>query len=182
MLVLTGFFIGVYLTLFLCVVQYLISSESISNQFDLAIVRSIHAFFGGCRRRLPGLETSTSTFKLDEKWFRALQNTLLVFSDQQVITSVAIMGSGFSQLSCSLSFYHWQNIVNLAWFSSVAHLTTLTTLRKYLRKNQGLRLWRLCGMIITAVMLVVGLVSTGFYNPSLTGSNLAEAIPYEFLA
>jgi hypothetical protein len=145
-------------------VQYLITSDETSNQFDFFILRSVHAFFGSCRRCFCGPVTSASSSGLDRKWYRAIANTLLAFSDQQVITFVAILGAGYSQLGCGLSTYHWQNILNLAWFSSVTHLTTLNTLRDHLRQNRGLRLWRLCGMSITAIMLIIGLGSTGFID------------------
>ena len=53
-------------------------------------------------------------------------------------------------------------IVNLAWFSSLTHLATLTVLRKYFQTRPALRLWRLIGMGANVVMLGVALGSTGF--------------------
>ena len=86
---------------------------------------------------------------------------MLTFSDQQIITSIALLISGYSQLRSGLAVYYWQLTVDLAWFSSITHLTTLTTLRYYFRERQGLKFLRLICMAITAGMLGCALASTG---------------------
>ena len=58
----------------------------------------------------------------------ALRRIVLMFSDQQAATGIALLASGYAQLSSSISNYHWQMLVYLAWFSSLTHLTTLTVL------------------------------------------------------
>lgn len=92
-------------------------------------------------------------------------------SDIQIVTGLSILISGFIQLRCGLSVYHWQIIVYLAWFSSITHLCCLTFLRSYLFNHSGQRLWRLISMLIIIIMLVVGLVSTGYFDWSCPGSN-----------
>lgn len=87
---------------------------------------------------------------------------MLSFSDQQVITGIAILISGYSQLRGGLAVYYWQLTVDLAWFSSVTHLTTLTCLRSYFRERQGLKILRLVCMVVTAGMLSSALASTGY--------------------
>lgn len=59
----------------------------------------------------------------------ALRRIVLMFSDQQVVTGIALLASGYAQLSSGISNYHWQMLVYLAWFSSLTHLSTLTVLR-----------------------------------------------------
>lgn len=83
---------------------------------------------------------------------------------------VAILVSGFSQLSCSLSTYHWQLTFDLAWFSSITHLTTLTYLRHYFQERPALRIWRLLLMAITAILLSAALFSTGYVGDSTSAS------------
>ena len=96
------------------------------------------------------------------RWSKALQSAVLLFSDQQSLIGISVLVSGFSQLSCSLDIYHWQLTFDLAWFSSITHLTTLTCLRHYFRERPTLRIWRITCMAITAVLLATSLVPTGY--------------------
>lgn len=84
-----------------------------------------------------------------------------MLSDQQIVTGVAILASGYSQLHCGLAVFYWQLVVYLAWFSSLTHLTTLTVLRHYLRQHPAIRLWRICLMVVVILMLGVALLPTG---------------------
>ena len=84
-----------------------------------------------------------------------------MFSDQQLVTGIAILISGYAQLYCGLSSFHWQMIVYLAWFSSLTHLTTLTVLRQYFRDNPASRLWRAILMLVMVTMLGIALLPTG---------------------
>lgn len=96
-------------------------------------------------------------------------------SDQQMITGIAILASGYFQL-CSengtsgISSFDWQIVIYLAWFSSLTHLTTLTALRTYMIENPVIRIWRLLLMFIIVVMLITALIPTmqlgWFYNGS----------------
>ncbi|KAJ5952525.1 uncharacterized protein N7479_010938 [Penicillium vulpinum] len=86
---------------------------------------------------------------------------LLAMSDLQVVIGFSILISGFVQLRCGLSAYHWLFIVKLAWSSSLTHLSCLTVLRGHLYRFSGERLWRLLAMGGLATFLVVGLLSTG---------------------
>ena len=100
--------------------------------------------------------------KLSEAWSVALQNAVLAFGDQQIVTGTAILVSAYSQISCGLQLYHWQVAVDLALFSSITHLTTLTCLREYFRERKSLRTIRLIFMGTIYVMLAVALVTTGY--------------------
>lgn len=82
-------------------------------------------------------------------------------SDQQLMTGVAILISGYSQLQCSLSMFHWQIIVYLAWFSSMTHLSTLTFLRRYMHQHKRVLYLRLPLMAVFGGMLFIALLPTG---------------------
>jgi hypothetical protein len=82
-------------------------------------------------------------------------------SDVQIVTGIAILVSGFAQLNCGLSIYHWHMIVHLAWFSFVTHLTALTFLRRYIHDNPGIRAMRLFLMSFLVLALAVAFIPTG---------------------
>lgn len=67
--------------------------------------------------------------KPSEAWKSTLRSAVLMFSDQQLVTGIALLASGYAQLPYGLASYYWQIIIYLAWFSSLTHLTTLTFLR-----------------------------------------------------
>ena len=110
-----------------------------------------------------------------DKWNTALQMAVLSFSDQQMLTGLAILISGYVQLgSRGLAVYHWQIVVDLAFFSSVTPLSTLTCLRTYFQTRKPLRLIRLICMGVLAIMLGCALGSTG-YLTGYDGTSTVEA-------
>ena len=114
---------------------------------DRACVRSLRAPYDVARPSKP--------------WESTLRKAVLMFSDQQLVTGIAILTSAYPQLPYGISSYHWQIVVYLAWFSSVTHLTTLTMLRQYFQDHPPIRNWRLCLMLLTNAMLMVALLPTG---------------------
>lgn len=97
------------------------------------------------------------------RYMHLFNNAMLEFSDQQIVTGIAMLTSGFVQIPKGLSTHHWTNITNLAWLASVSHLTTLTMQRKRLRNNRSKMLLRLAGMISMSIMLACGMGSLGYY-------------------
>jgi hypothetical protein len=85
-------------------------------------------------------------------------------SDLQIVTGISILVSGYAQLTCGLSAYHWQVVVYLAWFSSLTHLSCLSVLRSYLYKRPRERLWRWIAMAVIIVVLVTAIIPTGNFN------------------
>ena len=146
--ILIGFAASAYSTLLLCIAYYLVDHKRHSNPVDQYCIDRFYRFFNQSRP--------------SEKWTKALEAAVLTFSDQQVITGIAILISGYSQLRGGLAAYYWQLIVDLAWFSSITHLTTLTCLRHYFRERQGLKILRLICMAVTAGMLSCALATTGY--------------------
>ncbi|KAI9728736.1 MAG: hypothetical protein M1828_002842 [Chrysothrix sp. TS-e1954] len=94
-----------------------------------------------------------------ERWRGAMEKFVLVFSDQQVITGLAMLIAGFAQFQ-TIDVYHWQVVVYLAWMSSNTHLTTLTVLRSYLQQRHTLKTWRITGMSVMVILLIVAFVPT----------------------
>lgn len=98
-----------------------------------------------------------------KKWTKATTAALLTYSDTQVITGIAILLAGYWQLSCGISVYHWKVICDLAWFSSVTHIATLTSLREYFQQRPTLAYCRTAAMGINLILL--GIASgPGSYN------------------
>jgi len=95
-----------------------------------------------------------------------------MFSDQQLVTGIAMLGAGFSQLSYSLPVYYWRIILQLTWFSSVTHLATMSLLQQYFQKYSAARWWRISLMIALAAMQMVALVPSGFID--WNGANVDE--------
>lgn len=88
-----------------------------------------------------------------KKWTKAATAALLTYSDTQVITGIAVLLAGYWQLQCGISVYHWKVISNLAWFSSVTHIATLTSLRKYFQQRSTLAYCRTTAMGINLILL-----------------------------
>lgn len=122
--------------------------------------------------------------KLRAKAEACLRTAVLALSDQQIVTGIAIMGAGFQGLRTgALSAYHYQIVLYLAWMSSSVHLTAITVLATYLKRHRGVLAWRLAGMFVLFVMLVVGLVPTIsndwgiFWWPGIDSDKTGWAIP-----
>ena len=84
---------------------------------------------------------------------------VLALSDQQIVTGIAILVAGFTKIR-TISMYHWQVIVYLAWMSSNVHLTSLSYLRIYLQRNRKLRAFRVGAMSVLFLLLFVALYPT----------------------
>ena len=136
------------MVLILVLVYYVLESapDTVSNPIDRGILRKLWSRAGSYP---------------SEEWRKALKRAVLMFSDQQLVTGIALLASGYSQLKCGISSYHWQILVYLAWFSSITHLTTLTLLQDYFHYNPSIRNWRVFFMLVVFVMLGASLLPTG---------------------
>lgn len=92
----------------------------------------------------------------------ALSRFILSLSDQQLVTGLAILIAALSN-RCFISFYEFDIVISLAWFSSTTHLATLDVLQEYLVANPVIRNWRVLGMISLMAMLLFGLLFQGNY-------------------
>ena len=133
--------------LIICIVSCLLNQDSLSNEIDGLIIKIVAD--RGFTKKFAKLLSDFSKNQAVEKWNKGLQMAVLSFSDQQVLTGLAILISGYVQLGFrGLAVYHWQIVVDLAFFSSVTHL----------------RLIRLICMGVIATMLGCALWSTGYLN------------------
>jgi hypothetical protein len=148
--VLTSFLAMAYLTLICCIVKCLLD-----------------------RKRA----TSTRKHPL-KQWSLALETTIISFSDQQVITGISIIIGGLSQLEWGLAVYHFQAVGNLALFSTMTHILTLTVLREKMRSNKTIRILRIVLMGCLAVLLIFVMAPIGY----LTSSAGLIDIPLDFPA
>lgn len=80
---------------------------------------------------------------------------VILLSDQQLVTGVAILIGGFSQIKCSLATFHWTMIVSLAWFSAVTHMSALTFLQAYVPDYKSILHLRLPLIFVLVILLVV---------------------------
>lgn len=92
---------------------------------------------------------------------QALRQAILALSDQQIVTGIAILGAGFQGLRLGgIDSYHYQTVIYLAWMSSSVHLSALAILAPILKERPALRTWRLVGMLVLLVLLIIALIPT----------------------
>ncbi|KAL8691732.1 MAG: hypothetical protein Q9218_003103 [Villophora microphyllina] len=115
-----------------------------------------------------------------DMWSAAMEASVLMFSDIQATTGLAVLIGGYSQLSYGLSAYHWQVVIGLAWFSSLTHLATLTSLRGYFRRRPKIALYRITYMGVLLILLMVAFGTTGYVS-QFGGSNDESSWPAECL-
>lgn len=130
------------MTLVLVVIQYIFEQQHTRNLVDRAWIKLI---------ALKSWRELSITRQ--EKWTQATTSALLTYSDTQVITGIAILLAEYWQLSCGISVYHWEVIANLAWFSSVTRIATLTSWRGYFQRRPTLAYCRITAMGINLILL-----------------------------
>ena len=144
------------MTLILVVINYIFERKHTRNLVDRAWIKFI---------------TPKSLGKISipvrEKWTKATTIALLTYSDTQFITGIAILLAGYLQLSLGISVYHWQVVSNLAWFSSVTHIATLTSLRVYFQKRPTLAYCRITAMGINLILLGVASGPANYRDESI---------------
>jgi hypothetical protein len=90
-----------------------------------------------------------SRIDIHPRLHRLLQHAILVLSDQQIVTGIAIMATDFVGLrSGETNVYHYQIVLYLAWLSSSVRLSALTFLRPFMESHTAVRSWRLVGMVV----------------------------------
>lgn len=87
------------------------------------------------------------------------------------MTGFSILISGFLQLRCGLSTYHWQVVVHLGWLSCLTQLSCLTLLRNHLHDHPTERVLRLLAVGVLVILLIVGLSFTGNYHWAFDADN-----------
>ena len=132
---------------------------------------------------------------MSDPWKSAIERLVLSFSDQQLVTGLAVLLVGYIGLPVSegqISVLDFINVTNLAWFSGITHLITMFVLRDYFRDpaHSVLRAVRLTSMIAFGLFLIVSLAVTSrpgfgalncpakcvFHHNAPAGFNLSTAI------
>jgi hypothetical protein len=163
--VIAAFLASSFITFIAIVVGYLTYSldGNLTNGLDEIAVKSI-------RRLLhmgDGDDIHSTTREVRNK---AMTRFILILSDQQLVTGLAILITGYSQ-RCSLDGYHFTVIATLAWFSSTTHLSTLSVLHAYLVDHPVVKTWRVIGMI--------GVLGMLFHAELYTQQGLFSAVPIQ---
>ncbi|KAF5018071.1 hypothetical protein F66182_9970 [Fusarium sp. NRRL 66182] len=96
-------------------------------------------------------------FQPSKPWQKAIQQFILVLSDQQLVTGLAILISGITNQN-NLTGYEFSVMTSLAWFSSTTHLATMDALRTYLKDHKLVRNIRIVGIL--CVLLLLGYAFT----------------------
>lgn len=94
----------------------------------------------------------------------AISKVILNLCDVQIVTGLAILVSGFMVMDCGISSYHWQIMVYLAWFSTVAHMSSLTSVQDYLSTRPWQRNIRFLITLALLAMLITALVPTAYFQ------------------
>ncbi|KAI9721824.1 MAG: hypothetical protein M1812_002160 [Candelaria pacifica] len=153
-----AFSVSAWATLVLVILHTLLNRKQTQNPIDLSIIEWI------CRLyvKFTPNEWNNIRRKPQEMWTEAIEAGVLVFSDTQNLSGIAILVSGYIQLSSGLDLYQWEILVDLAWFSSSTHLTTLTALREFFRQRTPMAVIRTICMGFNLVLLLVAMVPLGY--------------------
>lgn len=164
--VILGFSVTAYLTLLLLILHYVTVYDprrvsSRGKAYTNPVDRDILTY----------LRERVITYSPSRRFEVAMEKSVLILSDAQLVTGLAILISGYSQLNCGITAYHWQIMVFIAWFSSFTYLSSMTFLIGYFQTNNSMRMIRICFMFILASLLITALLPTGSDNwLDLTGA------------
>lgn len=152
--VILGFSITAYLTLALLILHYLTVHDVQRTAVVNVVDNGLLTFF---RHR-------AISWKPSRRFEYAMEKSVLILSDTQLVTGLGILAAGYSQLKCGISAYHWQIMVFVAWFASFSFLSAITFLEGYFQTNNNMRLIRVGFMFILASLLIGALLPTGSRN------------------
>ncbi|MCJ1377939.1 hypothetical protein MMC17_001035 [Xylographa soralifera] len=142
--------------------------------------------------RLPALpvELDPRAKKAKELRSEGLLQFILTFSDQQLVTGLALLIATFAK-RCTITGNDFQIATALAWFSSMTHLATLSVLRLYFLRRPRVRFLRLIGMLIVLGLLLAAefIPAVGAFDvtlpiqcsfDSLTSVNIYDDVEFSF--
>lgn len=84
--------------------------------------------------------------------------------DVQILTGLGILISGYADLRCGISAYHFLLIGSVAWFSNLTHVAGLTVLRRYLSQRSTEKRIRQFFMVVLSLMLLAAMGPTIFFD------------------
>ncbi|KAF9734343.1 hypothetical protein PMIN06_004243 [Paraphaeosphaeria minitans] len=157
--VILGFSITAYLTVFLLMFHYLTVYDP--RRIGEVARPHINPVDQGLLNFVRGKVTSWTPSRRFEY---AMEKSVLILSDTQLVTGLAILIAGYSQLSCGIASYHWQILVYVAWFSSFTFLSAMAFLEGFFLANNSLRLIRVFFMCTMGALQIAALLPTGSRN------------------
>ncbi|KAI1381598.1 hypothetical protein F4677DRAFT_403556 [Hypoxylon crocopeplum] len=93
------------------------------------------------------------TRRLRKPWaLQSIQPAVLLVSDQQLITGIAIMSVGYIQ-HCTIPQYHFYIVYWLGFVSCQVYNASLIALRAYVDKRPEMKLWRAVMMTVLFTMV-----------------------------
>ena len=98
-----------------------------------------------------------------ERRIEVLTRFILVLSDQQLVTGLAVLIGALSNPWC-VSGYELLVVTSLAWFSAMTHLATLDVLQEYFRKRTFLRDFRILAMVLNLFLLIAAILAITWYD------------------
>jgi len=141
--VIISFLLSAYLTFALVLGAY------VFGYIDDSLLRPVDKRVHGINSRRVGSD-----------WYEAIRQCVLLFSDQQIMVGIAILIAGFIGLAGDMSVYHFQIVIYLSWMASSVHLSALTMLGSFLEQHKAVMGWRVAGMVILFLLMLVALVPT----------------------
>lgn len=100
---------------------------------------------------------------------KTLRKLVLGFSDQQLVTDIAILLITFIYFpDRQISIYHFTLMIDMTWFASNTHLIILMILADYFMVHPSMRTWRLLAIIEMGALLFVATIL--MCNESWTGT------------
>jgi hypothetical protein len=130
----------------------------------LVLLLTVTAYLGGFLpshylRRADRRVLHANSRNEDSRWRDIFEGVTLSFSDQQLVTGLAILVAGYCEmLNNNLSLYHWNIVVYLAWMSSAVHIASLTLLKDVFNKRSWLRNLRVAGMLALLTLLTIAML------------------------
>jgi hypothetical protein len=125
--------------------------------------------------------TELLSFRTAQTLDAMLRPLILGLADQQLVTGLAILIAALKEWH-TISGYHYNIVVYLAWFSSFTHAVALFSLGDMLKKSRILLLLRLVAFLTVFVLFIVaqsrvrtfGIVSEKFMERDLAAGNAAS--------
>ncbi|RMZ73318.1 Vanillyl-alcohol oxidase [Pyrenophora seminiperda CCB06] len=145
-----------YLTLLMLLLHYITIFDIRSKSSDRA--GPVNTVDYGI---LTWLRSRIMSWTPSRRFDKAMEKSVLILGDLNVVTGIGILLAGYSQLKCGISAYHWQIMVFISWFASFSFISAMTFLQGYLRVNNTMRLIRMTFMVIFVGLLIIALLPTG---------------------
>lgn len=154
-------------TLVLVIIHCFFDYQNRQNPVDRAFIKFMRPKSWNTQQRRP-----------PEKWTQALEAAIVIYSNTQVLIGLQFVSVHFCSSSAESQYI--TGILDLSWFSSLTHFTTLKSLRCFFRKRAKLAFWRVFSMGANLVLLLVAIAPTGHISTP-SRADLAWCLFTEYL-